>query len=121
MSVRVLVVDDSIIVFKMIRKALEPQGIEVVGHAENGKICLEMFEELNPDVITLDMTMPIMDGLETASELFQKNPEAKIILLSSIGDEDLLEKAKEIGIKYFHQKPINAEELISLISTITNK
>lgn len=121
MAIKVLVVDDSFLVFKMIKRAIEPLEMEVVGHAENGKIALDMFEELSPDIVTLDMTMPIMDGLTTATHLLEKNPEAKIIFLSSIGDEDLLENARKIGIKHFIQKPINTEELVSAIDSLMSE
>jgi len=121
LAIKVLVVDDSFLVFKMIKRAIEPYGMEVVGHAENGKIALDMFNELNPDVVTLDMTMPVMDGLTTAAHLFEKNPKSKIIFLSSIGDEDLLENARKIGIRHFIQKPINTEELISTIDSVMSE
>ena len=119
--VRVLIIDDSPIVFKMIRRALEPNGFEIAGHAENGKIGLEMYEKLKPDIITLDVTMPIMDGMETAQNLFRMNPDVKVIMLSAMGDDDLLNAAKKIGVRYFHPKPINPQELVSLINKVLNK
>ena len=99
--VRILVVDDSPIIFKMIKKALDESGFEVVGYAENGKIGLKMIDELKPDLITLDVTMPVMGGLQMATELFNKKNNTKIIMLSSMGDEDLIQSAKKVGIEHF--------------------
>jgi two-component system, chemotaxis family, chemotaxis protein CheY len=119
--VKVLVVDDSPVIFKMIKKALERNGFEVIGHAENGKIGLEMVKKLKPDIITLDITMPIMDGLEMAEELFKSNCSSTVIMLSAMGDNGLLDSARKIGVKYFSPKPINSEKLVELInSTIKN-
>lgn len=115
---KVLVIDDSPLIFKMVKRALEPKGFEMVGNAENGKIGIEMYQSLNPDVITLDVTMPVMDGLETAKALFELNPDVNVIMLSAMGDDDLIDTARKIGVKYFHQKPINGEELASLINNI---
>lgn len=116
MGARILVVDDSPIVFKMIKRALEPLGFEFAGHAENGKIGLEMYEQLKPDLVTLDVTMPVMDGLETAANLFSRHPDAKVIMLSAMGDDDLLQRAKDTGITNFHEKPIKADELAAQIN-----
>jgi two-component system, chemotaxis family, chemotaxis protein CheY len=115
---KILIIDDSPIVFKMIKKVLELKGFEIVGHAENGRIGLEMIERLKPDIITLDVTMPIMDGLEMAKELYGKDPGAKVIMLSSMGDEDLIESAKKIGIKHFSTKPVKGDELIQIIKSM---
>jgi two-component system, chemotaxis family, chemotaxis protein CheY len=120
MSAKILVVDDSPIVFKMVKRALEPGGFEIVGHAENGKIALEMYDTLKPDVLTLDVTMPVMDGLETAKNLFEKNPNVKVIMLSAMGDDDLIEQAQKIGIQHFHSKPVQADKLIEQVQLLLN-
>jgi two-component system, chemotaxis family, chemotaxis protein CheY len=117
-SYKVLVVDDSPFIFKAVKKALEPNGFEMVGHAENGKIGLEMYDQFKPDIITLDVTMPVMDGLETAKNLYSKNPKIKIIMLSAMGDEDLMKQARAFGVKNFISKPFKAEELLSLVRSM---
>ena len=118
---KVLVIDDSPFIFKAVKKALVSHGFEVVGHAENGKLGLEMFEKLMPDVITLDITMPIMDGMETAANLFKKNPNINVVMLSAMGDEVLIESARKIGVKHFLPKPFKAEELLTAVNTMINK
>lgn len=115
---KVLVIDDSPFIFKAVKRALEPNGFEVVDNASNGQIGLEMYEKYSPDVITLDVTMPVMDGIETATALFAKNPEIKIVMLSAMGDDVLLNQAKGIGIKHFVTKPFKPEELLSAINSL---
>ena len=117
-KVRVMVIDDSPIIFKMVRKAVEPAGFEVVGHAENGLEGLSLYDELLPDIVTLDVTMPIMDGMETAEKLFAKHPDANVILLSAMGDEDLIEQGKSVGLKHFLTKPVKADVLVREMSLI---
>lgn len=119
-SLRVLVIDDSPFILKAVKRALEPQGHEIVGYAENGKLGIEMYEKYNPDIVTLDVTMPIMDGLETASNLLDKNPNIKIVMLSAMGDEKLVQDAQNIGITHFLSKPFKPDELINTINSFFN-
>lgn len=111
MSKKLLVIDDSPFVCKAVTKALEGTDYEVVGNALDGQLGIDKYIETRADVITLDVTMPIMDGLETARRLFEINPNAKIIMLSAMGDETLLNQAREIGIKHFLTKPFRPETL----------
>jgi two-component system chemotaxis response regulator CheY len=112
---RILVIDDARYIFKAVKLALEPQGFEIVGHAENGKIGIEMYDELKPDLVTLDVTMPVMDGIEAATELLKKEPRPKIVMMSAIADDGLRQSAREIGIKYFAPKPFTPEVLFQKI------
>ncbi|GBF23465.1 chemotaxis protein CheY [Candidatus Gastranaerophilus sp. (ex Termes propinquus)] len=111
MPISVLVIDDSPLVSKMVTKALEGTDYNVVDSALNGQIGLEKYAQLRPDVVTLDVTMPIMDGLETARGLFRADPNVKIILLSAMGDETLLNEAREIGVRHFLTKPFKPDAL----------
>lgn len=111
MTRKVLVIDDSPFVFKAVTKALEGTEWEVVGNALDGQLGIDKYVELRPDVITLDVTMPVMDGLETARKLVAINPNVKIVMLSAMGDETLHNEAREIGIKYFLTKPFKPESL----------
>ncbi len=118
MGKKVLVIDDSPFVFKAVSKALEGTEWEVVGNALDGQLGVDKYIETRADVITLDVTMPVMDGLETAKRLFEINPNAKIIMLSAMGDETLLNQAREIGIKYFMTKPFRPEVLQAKLSEV---
>jgi len=115
---KILVIDDSPFIFKAVKKALEPHGFQIVDNASNGQIGIEMVEKYNPDLITLDVTMPIMDGIETAKVLFSKNSDIKVIMLSAMGDDILINQAKELGVKYFLAKPFKAEDLLKLANTV---
>lgn len=118
MSIKILVIDDSPFVFKTIVKALEGTDYVVVDSALNGQMGLEKYDEHHPDIVTLDVTMPIMDGLETAKNLYAKYPNAKIIMLSAMGDESLMEEARGIGIKHFLTKPFKPQGLQEKLSDI---
>ena len=112
MGYKVLVIDDSPLVFKAVKKALEPHGYEMAGQAFDGREGLQMVDELKPDIIILDITMPVMDGLETAKHLSLKNLTKKVIMSSAMGDEELISKAKHMGITYFLPKPFKPEDLV---------
>ncbi len=118
MGKTLLVIDDSPFVYKTVVKALEGTEYEVVGNALNGQIGLDLYSELKPDIITLDVTMPIMDGLETAKRLTEANPDVKIVMLSAMGDETLVNEAKAIGIKYFLMKPFKPETIIAKLNEV---
>lgn len=119
MGKKVLVIDDSPFIYKAVSKALEGTEWEVIGNALDGQLGVDKYIETRPDVITLDVTMPIMDGLATARKLFEINPKVKIIMLSAMGDETLLNQAKEIGIKHFLMKPFRPEALQEKLAEIT--
>lgn len=118
MGVKVLVIDDSPFIFKAVKRALEPHGFEVVDNAANGKIGIEMVQKYSPDLITLDVTMPVMDGIETAKVLVKEYPQVKIIMLSAMGDDVLMQEAKEIGVHHFLSKPFKADELLAAVNTL---
>ena len=115
---RVLVVDDSPFIHKAITRALSPEEYEICGIGANGKEGIELFNSLKPDVVTMDITMPIMDGLTASRKILEVDTNAKILMLSAMGDDALMNEAKTIGIRVFLQKPFKAEELIAAISRI---
>lgn len=118
MSKKVLVIDDSPFVFKAVSKALEGTEWEVIGNALDGQLGIDKYIETRADVITLDVTMPVMDGLETAKKLFEINPKVRIVMLSAMGDETLLNQAKEIGIRHFLTKPFQPATLQAKLSEV---
>ncbi|HOO75113.1 MAG TPA: response regulator [Tepiditoga sp.] len=116
---KLLVIDDSPFIYKSVSKALKDSEFEIVGHARNGLEGLKLIEEQHPDIVTLDVTMPVMDGIETAKHIFEKNKNFKVLMLSAMGDETLLNTAKEIGIKHFIQKPFKDEVLLKKLRLLT--
>lgn len=118
MPQRILVIDDSPFIFKAVKKALEPAGYEMIGQAFDGKQGLDMVEEHKPDIIVLDVTMPVMDGLETAKNLHEQKSTASVIMLSAMGDDELISTAKSYGVKHFLTKPFKPEEMLEAISNL---
>ncbi|MGS0765002.1 response regulator [Syntrophomonas curvata] len=120
-AVRVMTVDDSPVIRKLIKKALEPEGFAIIGEAGNGRDAVELCFKLNPDIITMDITMPIMDGLEAALAIKEKNPRQKIIMLSAMSDQDIVADAMSRGINHFCSKPFKAEDMIAKILQVINE
>lgn len=121
-SYRVMVIDDAAFIQKVVERALKPYNFEMVGYASNGRLGLEMFEKLVPDIVILDITMPEMDGLEVAANLFKRDPPPNVVMLSALGGiGTYVEQAREIGVKQFLRKPFREEELINAISALLNK
>lgn len=114
-KIRVLAVDDSPFSLEMIKLALNVYDIEVCGTANDGESALEIYRNLEPDLVTMDITMPDMDGLSCSEHILAYDEKAQIIIISSMRDEALQKKGQEIGIKAFLQKPIKPEELLSTI------
>jgi two-component system, chemotaxis family, chemotaxis protein CheY len=118
MSKKILIVDDSPIIHTLLRKSLESNGYEVCGDAKNGKEGVEMFKQLAPDLIFMDITMPIMDGIQAAKNIKELNPLAPIIMLSAMGDEEIILQSKEIGVDVFLKKPFDDYKIVSAISKL---
>jgi len=119
--IRVMAVDDSPITRKMVRKALEPEGFELVAEAGNGKEALDIYPNIRPDVITMDVTMPIMDGLDAAGNIKKINPAQRIIMLSAMGDADIKADAQSRGITDFCTKPFKPQEMVDKVLEVYNR
>jgi two-component system chemotaxis response regulator CheY len=120
-AIRVMAVDDSPITRKMIKKALEPEGFEIIGEAGNGRDAVELYNKIKPDVITMDVTMPIMDGLQAAQVIKEQNPAQKIIMLSAMSDQDIVAEAQAWGIVHFCSKPFKPEEIVEKILRVVSE
>ena len=118
MAKRVMVVDDSRIQEVQIRKLLENTDYEVVCYCSNGEQALEVYGEVKPDVVTMDIIMPGMDGLETAQAILEEYPEAKIIMVSSLAYDDTFDEAMAIGAKAFIDKPFDREKLLTALEQV---
>lgn len=119
---KILIVDDSPLIHKMIQRTLDPLGFLIVGNAKNGREGVELFKSLNPDMVTMDITMPILDGIEASAQIIKEDPIAKILMLSAMGDDDIKKQAKDKGVRHFITKPFQAENLIkSVIYTLQIK
>lgn len=108
---RVLIVDDAKFMRTLVKDALTQDGHEIVGEAENGNQGVSMYDELKPDLVTMDITMREKDGLEAAQEILKKDSAARIIMVTALGQEDLLARAIKMGVKDFVVKPFPPERL----------
>ncbi len=115
---RVLVVDDAAFMRVSIKNMLAKLGYEVAGEAENGKIGVQKYQELSPDITTLDITMPEMDGLTALKEIMKLNPAANVIMISAMGQESMVREAVVSGAKGFIVKPFKEEIVASAFAKL---
>ncbi|HZG84389.1 response regulator [Paenibacillus sp.] len=115
MANRILVVDDAAFMRMMIKDILTKNGYEVVGEASDGAQAIEKFKESNPDLITMDITMPEMDGITALKEIKKIDPSAKVIMCSAMGQQAMVIDAIQAGAKDFIVKPFQADRVIEAI------
>lgn len=109
---RVLIVDDAAFIRLQLKQLLSSNGFEVIGEAENGIVALRKIKELRPDIVTLDITMPEMDGLECMIELKKMDYVPTVIMISAMGQEAIVRKAILAGAKGYLVKPYKSEVVI---------
>ena len=112
---KILIVDDSPFIAKEIEDIVSDKGYEIIGHAKNGEMGITMAAELKPDLITMDIIMPGIDGIEAAVEILKNNPDQKIVMLSSLCDQDTIEEIQTLGLKHLIAKPIEADQLLGVL------
>jgi two-component system chemotaxis response regulator CheY len=112
---KVLVVDDAGFMRNALKLLLEKNGFIVCGEAENGKIAIEKYEELKPDIVTMDITMPEKTGLEALQDIMKKDPNAKIIMVSALGQESFVRESVLAGAKGFIVKPFKEEAILKAL------
>ena len=114
---KILIGEDSIVARKQLKGILSSMGAVRFIEAVNGKETVEKYIAEKPDIIFLDIIMPIKDGITAVKEIIAEDPAAQIIIVSSVGTQQQLKSAIEAGAKDFIQKPINAEQIKAIIST----
>lgn len=118
---RILIVDDAAFMRTKIRLILEKAGYEVVGEAENGAEGVAQYKRLMPDLVTLDITMPVMGGIDALREIRKIDENAKVLMVSAMGQEDFVREAVLAGAKTFIVKPFSDEKLIATVQKILSK
>ena len=108
----ILVVDDAMFMRLSLKAMLGKNGFEVVGEADNGKKAIEMYQRLKPDIVTMDITMPEMEGIEAVEQIIQIDPKATIVMVSAMGQEDKIKRAIMKGARGFIVKPFNEDKLV---------
>ncbi len=115
MKKRIMVVDDSLAMEMQISKLLEGSEFEVADFCEDGETAIARYREVKPDIVTMDIIMPGIDGLEAAKIIIEENPDAKIIMVSSLGYDDTVNEALAIGAKALLYKPIDRVSLLGAL------
>jgi two-component system, chemotaxis family, chemotaxis protein CheY len=115
MAIKVLIVDDAAFMRMMIKDILTKNGFEVVGEAENGGKAVEKFQELHPDLTTMDITMPEMDGISAVKQIKKIDPNAKVIMCSAMGQQAMVIEAIQSGARDFIVKPFQPDRVLEAL------
>ena len=114
----VLVVDYSIMIRKLIKTILENENHKVIAEASDGEEAYNMYTKFNPDLVTMDVSMPNVNGILAVKKIINNYPEANIIMVSAISQRDMVFEALESGAKHYIIKPITREKIISVINEV---
>lgn len=114
----ILIVDDSRTSRKILKGILEGEGYEVVGEATNGQEGYDRYVELKPDVVTMDITMPVLDGIEALKKIKGEYPDAKVVMVTAAGQKTKMVEAVQNGANEFVSKPFEAEQLKKIIDKV---
>ena len=115
MAIRVLVVDDLAFMRGVIRDILERAGIQVAGEAKDGRSGIREYAATKPDVVLMDITMPVMDGLRALKKIRDLDPGAVVVMCSSLGQQEYLIRAVQLGARDFIVKPFSPERVVSAV------
>lgn len=116
MAHKILIVDDAAFMRMMIKDILSKNGFEIVGEAADGAQAVEKYRELQPDLVTMDITMPEMDGITALKEIKAINPAAKVIMCSAMGQQAMVIDAIQAGARDFIVKPFQADRVLEAIN-----
>jgi two-component system, chemotaxis family, chemotaxis protein CheY len=116
--VRYLVVDDSVFARKNLARMIESFGGQLAGEAGDGLSALAEYDRTKPDIVLMDITMPQMEGIEAAEKIVQKHPDARVVMVSSVGYQENIVAALQRGARHFVQKPVKPEVLYEVIKYV---
>lgn len=116
-SYRVLIVDDSMFVMKQISQILTSEGFEVIGTAVDGIDAIEKYKELHPkvDLVTMDITMPRMDGVTALEKIMEFDKNARVVMISALGKQELVKKSLMLGAKNYIVKPLDRKKVLERV------
>ena len=115
MAKRILIVDDANFMRMIVKDTLIPHGFEICGEAANGHEAVVKYDELKPDLVTMDITMKEKDGLEAARDILAKDPNARIVMVTALGQEKMLMDSLSLGVKDFVVKPFEPERIVTAV------
>ncbi|GAB6188995.1 response regulator [Marinitoga arctica] len=116
---KILIADDAPFIRNQMKMILEPLNFEIY-EASDGKEAVEIYKKISPDLVTMDISMPIMDGIKALSEIKKYDPEAKIIMVSALGHKMRVLEAIEKGASYYIIKPFDSEKVVNTIIKVLN-
>ncbi len=119
MAKKVLIVDDAAFMRMLLKDIVTKAGYEVVGEASNGAEAVEKYKELKPDIVTMDITMPEMNGIEATKEIMKIDPNANVIMCSAMGQQMMVVEAIQAGAKDFIVKPFQQGRVVEALSKIS--
>ncbi|RUL52191.1 MULTISPECIES: response regulator [Lysinibacillus] len=114
----VLIVDDALFMRVAVGNMFREWGFDVVGEAANGREAVELYREHQPDLVTMDITMPVMSGLDAVKEIIPEFPDANIIMITALGQQRIIVDAIEAGAKDFITKPFEQNQLKMVVNNI---
>ena len=114
----VLIVDDVAFVRSTLAKILSENGYDVIGEASSGTEAIEQFAKLSPDLVTMDVVMPKMSGIEATKKIVKAHPSARIVMISAMGQETLVMEAIHAGARDYLLKPFSTEEILKTLSHV---
>ncbi len=115
---QVLIVDDAPFVRLTLKNMLEKNGFLIAGEATNGQEAIMNYFQLKPDVVTMDISMPVMNGITALKQIINKDPQANVIMVTAVGQEEFIKEAVLNGAKYFIVKPLEEEFVVNTINRI---
>lgn len=116
----VLIVDNASFMRSSLKYIMEQAGHHVLGMAGNGKDAILQYQKLHPDLVTMDVIMEDMNGIEALKEIREMNPDAKVIMITALGHEEKFEEAMRLGASGYIKKPFNIEEITKEVARIVN-
>ncbi|WP_420841521.1 response regulator [Desulfosporosinus fructosivorans] len=111
-----MIVDDAAFMRMMLKDILTKNGFTVIGEAENGAVAVDKYLELQPDLTVMDITMPEMDGLQAVKEICKRDPKARVIMCSAMGQQSMVIEAIQSGAKDFIVKPFQADRVVEAVT-----
>ena len=118
MAKNILICDDAAFMRMMIKDILSKNGYNVAGEAENGAKAVEKYNELKPDLVLMDITMPEMDGIQALKKIKESDPSALVIMCSAMGQQDMVIESIQAGAKDFIVKPFQADRVIEAVKKV---
>lgn len=115
---KILIVDDAVFMRRMLADILKQGGYEIAGEAANGKESIEQYKKVKPDIVTMDIIMPEMGGIEAVKEIVDSDRDAKILMVSAMGQQQLVVEAIQAGAKDFIVKPFEASRVLSAVERL---